>query len=67
MVITCFLLLMRLLVQHGVPDGFVVWQMENYRKSFIRKNRVKKISSEPDAVIKRATSDSRVIGSRPLA
>jgi len=24
---------------------------ENYRKSFIRNNRVKKISSEPDAVI----------------
>jgi len=26
--------------------------MENYRKSFIRNNRVKKISSEPDVVIK---------------
>jgi len=36
---------------------------ENYRKSFIRNNRVKKISSEPDAAIKRATSGSRVIGS----
>jgi len=23
--ITCFFLLMRLLVLHGVPDGFVVW------------------------------------------
>jgi len=40
--------------------------MENYRKSFIRNNRVKKISSEPDAVVKRTTSDSRAIGSRPL-
>jgi len=35
--------------------------MENYRKSFIRNNRVKKISSEPDAVIKRATSGSREV------
>jgi len=40
--------------------------MENYRKSFIRNNRVKKISSKPDAVIKRTTSGSRAIGSRPL-
>ena len=40
--------------------------MENCRKSFIRNNHVKKISSEPDAVIKRATSDSRAIGSRVL-
>ena len=39
--------------------------MENYRKSLIRNNRVKKISSELDAVIKRATSDSRATGSRP--
>jgi len=39
---------------------------ENYRKSFIRNNRVKKISRDPDAVIKRATSGSRAIGSRPL-
>ena len=38
--------------------------MENYRKSLIRNNRVKKISSELDAVIKRATSDSRATGSR---
>ena len=38
-----FSLLMRLLVLHGVADGFVVWQMENYRKSFIRNNHVKKI------------------------
>jgi len=36
---------------------------ENYRKSFIRNNRVKKISGEPVAVIKRATSGSRAIGS----
>jgi len=57
---------MRLLVLHGVADGFVVWWMENYRKRFIRYNRVEKISSEPDAVIKIATSDSRAIGSRPL-
>jgi len=64
--ITCFLLLMRLLVLHGVVDGSVVWWMENYRKSFIRNNRFKKISSEPDAVIKRATSGSQAIGSRPL-
>jgi len=56
---------MRLLVLHGVADGFVVWQVENYRKSFIGNNRVK-ISSEPDAVIKRATSGSRAIGPRPL-
>ena len=40
--------------------------MENYRKSLIRNNRVKKISSKPDAVIRRATSGSRAIGSRPL-
>ena len=39
--------------------------LENYRKSFIRNNRVKKISSEPDALIKRATSGSRAIGYRP--
>jgi len=57
---------MPLLVLHGVPDGFVVWWMENYRKNFIQNNRVKKISSEPDAVIKRATSGSRAIGCRPL-
>jgi len=57
---------MRLLVLHGVADGFIVWWMENYRKSFIQNNRVKKISSEPDAVIKIATSGSRAIGSRPL-
>jgi len=30
--------------------------MENYRKRFIRDYRVKKTASEPDAVIKRATS-----------
>jgi len=47
----------------GVADGFVVWWIENYRKCFIRNNRVKKISSEPDAVIKRATSGSRAVGS----
>ena len=40
--------------------------MENNRKSFIRNNRVKKIASEPDAVIKKATSGSRAIGSRLL-
>jgi len=57
---------MRLLVLHGVADGFAAWQMENYRKSFIRNNCVKKTSSEPDAVIKRATSGSQAIGSRPL-
>jgi len=62
--ITCFLLEMRLLVFHDVVDGFLVWYMETYRKSFIRNNRVKKIPSEPDAVIKRATSGSRAIGSR---
>jgi len=56
---------MRLLVLHGVADGFVVWQMENYGKSFIHNNRIKKISSEPGSVIKRATSGSRAIGSRP--
>ena len=64
--ITCFLLEMRLLVFHDVVDGFLVWYMETYRKSFIRNNRVKKIPSEPDAVIKRATSGSRAIGSQPL-
>jgi len=41
--------------------------MESYRKSFIRNNRVKKISNEPDAVIKTATSGPRAIGSRPLS
>jgi len=40
--------------------------MENYRKKFIRNDRFKKIPSEADAVIKRATSGSRAIGSRPL-
>jgi len=53
---------MRLLMLNGVADGFV----GNYRKSFIRNNLVKKISSEPDAVIKRTTSVSRAVGSRPL-
>jgi len=57
---------MRRLVLHGVVDGFLIWKMENYRKSFIRNNRVEKISSEPDALIKRATSGSRAIGYRPL-
>jgi len=58
---------MRLLVLHGVADGFVAWWKDNYRKRFIRSNRVKKIPSEPDAVIiKRATSGSRAIVSRPL-
>jgi len=37
--------------------------MENYRKIFICNNRVKKISSEPDAVIERVTSGPRAIGS----
>jgi len=64
--ITCFLLLMQLLVVHGVADGFVVRYIENYRKIFIRNNRVKKISSKSDTVIKRATSGSQAIGSRPL-
>jgi len=41
------------LVLHGIADGSAVWKMENYRKSVIRNNRVKKISSEPDAVIQR--------------
>jgi len=54
---------MLLLVLHGVADGF----LGKLQQSFIRNNRVKKISSEPDAVIKRATSDARAIGSRPLA
>ena len=58
---------MRRLVLHGVADGFVVRWMESYSKSFIRNNSVKKISSEPDAVIKKATtSGSRAIGSRLL-
>jgi len=39
---------------------------EDYRNSFIRNNRAKKISSEPDAAIKRATSGSRATCSRPL-
>jgi len=39
--------------------------MENYI-SFIHNNRVKKISIEPAAIIKRATSGSRATGSRPL-
>ena len=41
------------LVLHGIADDSAVWKMENYRKSVIRNNRVKKISSEPDAVIQR--------------
>jgi len=53
---------MRLVVLHGVADGFV----GKLQKSFIRTIRVKKMSSEPDAVIKRATSGSRAIVSRPL-
>jgi len=56
---------MRLLVLHGVADGLVAWERVNYRKSFICNNRVKKISRKPDAVIKRAISGSRTIGSRP--
>jgi len=35
--------------------------MENYRKSFNRNDRFKKISNEPDAVIKRATSGLQAI------
>jgi len=50
---------MRLLVLHGVADGFV----GKLQKNFIRNNR---IPSEPDAVIKRATSSSRAVGFRPL-
>jgi len=53
---------MRLLALHGVADGFV----GKLQKNFISNNRVKKVSSEPDAVIKRDTSGSRAIGSRPL-
>jgi len=41
----------------------VDWKLQ---KSFIRKNRVKEISSEPDAFIKRVTCGSRAICSRPL-
>jgi len=55
--VTCFVLLMRLLVLHDVADVFV----ENYRKSCFRNNRIKKISSEQDPVIKRATSGSRAV------
>jgi len=40
--------------------------MENYKKRYIHNNRVKKISSKPDAVIKRATFASQAIGSLPL-
>jgi len=39
--------------------------MKNHRKSFIHNND-KKISSEPDAVFKRATCGSQAIGSQPL-
>jgi len=42
------------------------WLCRKITESFIRNNRVKKISSEPDAVIQRATYGSRAIGSRPL-
>jgi len=54
---------MRLLVLHGVADDFVGKLQKNF---LICNNRVKKISSEPHAVIKKATSGSRAIGSRPL-
>jgi len=37
----------------------LVHEKVRYRKNFIRNKRVQKISSEPDAIIKRATSDSR--------
>jgi len=40
--------------------------LENYRNNFISNNRVKKILSDPDAVIKKAISGSRAIGFRPL-
>jgi len=50
------LLLMRLLlVLHGVTDGFVVCLVDGKLQRKFRNNRVKKISSEPYAVIKRAT------------
>jgi len=54
---------MRLLVLCGVADGFV----GKLQKKFDKYNHVKKISSEPDVVIKKTTSDSRAIGSQPLA
>jgi len=41
--------------------------MENYRKRFIHNNRVKKISSEPDGVIKRATSGSQAWVAEPFS
>jgi len=44
----------------------LVDEKENYRKSYIRNNRVEKISSEPGAVINRVTYGSRAIVSRPL-
>jgi len=42
------------------------WLCRKFTESFIRNNDGMKISSEPDAVINRATSGSRAIGSRPL-
>jgi len=44
---------MQLLLLHGVADGFVVWQMENYKKSFIhiivlRKYQVSQMSSSTE-------------------
>jgi len=53
---------MRLVVLQVVADSFV----GKLQKKFIHNSRVKKISSEPDAVIKTATSGSRATGSRPL-
>jgi len=47
---------------HGVADGFVAITEKVSSVTY----HVKKLSSEPDAVIKRATSGSRAIGSRPL-
>jgi len=48
LLITRFVLLMRLLVPH-VADGFVVWWMESYRKSFIRSNREYQASQMPSS------------------
>jgi len=40
---------MRRVVLHGVADGFVVWLMENYRKTFIRNSRKYQVGQMPSS------------------
>jgi len=43
-----------------------MWKIAENVSFITNNNHVKKISSEPDAVIKKATSGTQAIGSQPL-